>query len=231
MHAARFRISNATWIGAVALVVAGFIPTAAQAQMKFKVSERSSLAWWQMSPHLGHLWATTCPGEPSWQPGDERSAGWQVDESRAPKTGHANVMDTVHVPIYPRPTATEVCAPAVRGEFTAADTVNWTGVKGLVLVRADQLITGLDMRDNYARKAILQTSAYPDIKFQVDSLVNVKHVGDTTMATAVGFLEIRAIRSPKKVPLKIFHEPLGLRVTGKMTFPQPTCPRFTRSRA
>jgi len=220
MHALGFRISKTTWIGAVALVAAGVIPAAANAQAyKLKVSERSSLAWWQMSPHLNHLWATTCPGEPSWQPGEERSAGWTVDESRYPKTGHAAVLDTVHVPIFPRPTASETCAPAVRGEITASDTVNWTNTKGLILVRADQLITGLDMRDNYARKAILQTSTYPDVKFQIDSVINVRHKGDTTLADAIGSLEIRAIRVPKKVPVIVTHEPLGLRVQAKFMFP------------
>ena len=56
MHALRFRTFPTTWIGAVALVAAGFTTAVANAQeYKFKVAERSSLAWWQMSPHLGHL--------------------------------------------------------------------------------------------------------------------------------------------------------------------------------
>jgi hypothetical protein len=173
---------------------------------------------------MNHLWATTCPGEPSWQPGDERSSGWTVDESKAPKTGHSNQIDTIHVPIYPRPAASENCSPAVRGEIAANDTVNWKGVKGLILIRGDQLITGLDMRDNYARKAILQTAAYPDIKFYIDSLVNVRHVGDTLLADAVGALELRAVRAPKRVPLKAWHESLGLRVTAKMMFPSADLP-------
>jgi hypothetical protein len=220
MHALRFRNLKTTWIGAVALVAAGFVPATASAQaFRFKVSERSSLAWWQMSPHLNHLWATTCPGEPSWQPGEERSSGWTVDSKRMPKTGHSNVVDTINVPVYPRPVASETCAAAVRGEITATDTVNWTGTKGLILVRGDQLITGLDMRDNYARKAVLQTSAFPDIKFQIDSLVNVRRSNDTLYATAIGSLELRAVRAPKKVQVVAWQEPLGLRVTAKFLFP------------
>ena len=94
---------------AVALALAVLTPAAVRAQsVKYKLDERASLAWWQMSPHLSHLWATTCPQETSWQPGDERSAGWIVDESRMPKTGHSNTIDTVHVPLYPRPVAQAV---------------------------------------------------------------------------------------------------------------------------
>lgn len=204
---------------AIALALAVLTPAAVRAQgVKYKLDERASLAWWQMSPHLSHLWATTCPQETSWQPGDERSAGWIVDESKMPKTGHSNTIDTVHVPLYPRPVAQAVCAPAVRGDISVADTVHWTGVKGLVSIRAETLITGLDMRDNYARKAVLQTSTYPDIRFQIDSLVNQQKSADTLLADAVGVLELHGVRQPKRVPIKAWHEPLGLRVTGKFMF-------------
>ncbi len=205
---------------AFVLAVAVLVPSAARAQaVKYKIDERSSLAWWQMSPHLGHLWATTCPGEPSWQPGEERSAGWVVDQSRAPKTGHAAVMDTIHVPLYPRPEASAVCSPAVRGEITVGNKSTWAGVKGLVAVRGEYLITGLDMRDNYARKAVLQTSAYPEVRFQIDSLTHQTMEADTLVADAVGVFELRGVRQPKVVRIRAWQEPLGLRVTGKFDFP------------
>lgn len=212
---------------AIALALAVFTPAAARAQeVKFKVDERSSLAWWQMSPHLAHLWATTCPQESSWQPGEERSSGWIVDQSRAPKTGHANVMDTIHVPLYPRPVSQAVCTPAVKGEITVRDTVRWTGVKGVVAVRVEHLITGLEMRDNYARKAVLQTSSYPEVRFHIDSLTNQRKSGDTLIADAVGVLELRGVRTPKTVRLQAWHEPLGLRVTAKFHFPSSDLPEI-----
>ena len=210
---------------ALVLALAVLAPAAVRAQeVKFKIDERSSLAWWQMSPHLLHLWATTCPGEPSWQPGAERSSGWIVDEKRYPKTGHSNTIDTVHVPLFPRPVAQSVCTPAVHGEFSVRDTVRWTGVKGIVAVRVEHLITGLEMRDNYARKAVLQTSSYPEVKFQIDSMVNQRKSGDTLIADVIGIFEMRGVRVPKSVRIHAWHEPLGLRVTAKFKFPGTELP-------
>ncbi|MSR07695.1 MAG: hypothetical protein EXR93_11610 [Gemmatimonadetes bacterium] len=210
---------------AIILALAVLAPATVRAQdVKFKVEERSSLAWWQMSPHLLHLWATTCPGDPSWQPGAERSSGWVVDDSKYPSTGHSNTIDTIHVPLYPRPVAQAICTPAVRGEFTVRDTVRWTGVKGMVAIRVEHLITGLDMRDNYARKAVLQTSAYPEVKFQVDSMINQRKSGDTTIADLFGIFEMRGVRVPKKIRAYFWQEPLGLRVTAKFKFPGTDLP-------
>src|SRR5437879_2832266 len=64
---------------AAALVGLLTVAAAAQAQTRWTVDSRSSLAWWQMSPNLNHLWATTCPEEPSWRPGENRSGGWHID--------------------------------------------------------------------------------------------------------------------------------------------------------
>ena len=125
--------------------------------------------------------------------------------------------DTI-VPIYPRKVAKAVCAPAVRGEVAAADTTNWRGVRGLVVVRADALVTGLDFRDTYARTRILETLVYPDIRFEIDSLTNVQR-GDTLRATAVGMIELHGVKKPMTVPIKVWREKLGLRVTGQWEFP------------
>lgn len=190
------------------------------AQYRLTVDERSSLAWWQVSPHLNHLWATTCPNDPSWQPGDERSAGWQFDETRAPAKGHSNIIDTVHVPLFPRPEgrATPTCAPAVRGEITASDTVTWRGVRGQVAIRADAFITGLTMRDNYAKKAVLQADRYREVTFQIDSLTDVQR-GDTITAKAVGAFILRGVHTPTTVRVKAWKESGGLRVIGKFDMP------------
>ncbi|MBI4502546.1 MAG: YceI family protein [Gemmatimonadetes bacterium] len=205
----------------VALFVPAFLVASrahAQATNRFTVDERSSLAWWQMSPHLDHLWATTCPQDPNWQPGSERSSGWAYDPSKAPKTGHSNIIDTVHVPLYPRPAgqAQAICPAAVRGEIAVADTSSWRGVKGLISIRSDAFITGLNMRDEYARKAVLQSQSYPDIRFHLDSLADVRR-GDTITANAVGQFELRGVSQPMVVPIKAWKEGSGMRVTGKFT--------------
>ena len=49
--------------------------THAQKQTRFAIDAKTSLAWWQIDPNYGHLWATTCPDERSWQPGEARSEG------------------------------------------------------------------------------------------------------------------------------------------------------------
>ena len=207
------------------LALTVFYPTglarAQDSQYRFTIDEHSSLAWWQISPHLNHLWATTCPQDPSWQPGDERSAGWtSFDIARAPKKGHANIVDTVHVPLYPRPVgrAQPTCAQAVRGEIVAADTTSWRGVRGLISIRADMFITGLSMRDEYARKAVLQSPMYPDIRFHLDSLIDVER-GDTIKARAVGQLELHGVMTEEVVLVKAWKEAGGLRVTGKFYMP------------
>jgi hypothetical protein len=211
---------NIVWM--VALTVPAF-QTAAQAQqgrIRYTVDERSSLAWWQISPHLNHLWATTCPTEPNWQPGDERGSGWAFDPKKAPKTGHSNTIDTVNVPLYPRPVgqAQPICAPAVRGEISANDTQRWSGLKGLISIKADGFITGLPMRDEYAKKAVLQAQAYPDVRFHIDSLANVQGT-DTLTADAVGSFELRGVSSPTTVKIKAWKEAGGMRVIGKWTIP------------
>src|ERR1700756_5357461 len=108
----------------VALVGCFAALTHAQAQVPLTVDRKASLAWWQVNPHFNQLWATTCPNESSWRPGEGRSPGWVINPAlRPPKTGQANVLDTVHVPFYPRPTAHPVCREAVEGRVLLPDTV------------------------------------------------------------------------------------------------------------
>jgi hypothetical protein len=207
-------------LAAAALLTSAALPAGtAEAQAagyRFTIDERSSLAWWQMSPHLNHLWATTCPMEPSWQPGEERGSGWAYDPKRAPKKGYAAVVDTLMVPIFPRPVgaAQPICPSAVRGEIVAADTNSWRGIKGLISIRAETFVTGLNMRDEYAKKAVFQAQAYPDIRFYLDSVVDVQR-GDTMTGKAYGQFELRGVKNPMVVPIRAWREAGGMRVTGK----------------
>ena len=180
------------------------------AQIRFAVVPRASYAWWQITPHAGHLWATTCPEEPSWQPGDVYSPGF------IPKY-EVTSADTL-VPLYPRYVAQAVCTPAVDGEVFADDTTTWHGVRGLISVRAAALVTGSNMRDDYARKRVLQTGEYPFIQFRIDSLTEIR-TGDTLRAIAVGEIELHGVTKAMAVPIKAWREKLGLRVTSQFGFP------------
>src|SRR4029077_12892293 len=130
---------------------------AVHAQTRWRVDSKASLVWWQMSPHLNHLLATSCPEEQSWRPGENRSSGWNINPKlKMPHTGYGNVDDTVRVPLFPRPRVTSVCSEAVAGQVVLPDTVAWRGVHGQVVVKSDALITGEAMRD-VAMHRVLQT--------------------------------------------------------------------------
>jgi hypothetical protein len=195
--------------------ITGAVATPAAAQARLAVDPALSLAWWQINPHLGHLWATTCPGDPTWRAGEGVSIAQakSMATSLQKRRGAAAITDTI-VPLYPRRRARPVCAPGVTGEVTAADTVNWRGVKGTLSIQTDALKTGLDMRDDYAANAILQKAKYPQIRFRIDSLTNVQR-GDTLRANAVGVLELHGVQRPLSIPITAWPEAGGLRVTGR----------------
>jgi hypothetical protein len=203
-------------------MLAGFLAVAAsaQAQTRFSVDPKASLAWWQVSPHLNHLWATTCPEEPTWKPGEGRSGGWSFDKNlKRPRTGYANDPDTINVPLYPRDTVKSVCTEAVAGNVVVADTASWRVLRGQIVVKGERLITGEDRRDAMTRNGILQTNRYPDIRYQIDSVVRVSKKGDTLFGTAVGVLTIRDVQQPMTAQLRAWHEAGGLRVLSKMRTP------------
>jgi hypothetical protein len=184
-------------------------PVNVQAQVVWVVDQKASLAWWQVNPHFNQLWATTCPNESSWRPGEGRSSGWVINPSlRAPKTGQANVPDTVHVPFYPRPLVRSVCRQAVAGRVVLPDTVTWRGAHGDVTVQADSLVTGEDMRDLYARK-LLRTYTYPSLRFTIDSLVGVTRQADTLFATAMGMFEANGSHGAMSAVLRAWPEAGG----------------------
>ena len=196
--------------------------SSASAQYSLTVDPQLSLAWWQINPHLSHLWATTCPGDPSWRAGDGgKGIGWaQQYLSMRSKTGYANVKDTI-IPLYPRRRARALCEQAVSGNLTATDTTNWTGIRGSITVQANKLTTGMAMRDKYARESILNTAAYPTIKFTIDSISPLAKArrGENLEGTVYGVLELHGVSRPIEAPVKTWRDPAGRRVTTKFMIP------------
>jgi YceI-like domain len=161
----------------------------AQQPQRLVVDSKWSLVWWQVDPHLNHLWATTCPAEPSWQPGEGRSSGWSVPSPADLETNSfANVSDTIHVPLYPRITARPLCKDAVHGYVVVSDPANGGGARGEMVIQADSLVMGETRRMQYARRMVFETTTFPEIRFRLDSLVNVDRQADTLHGTAVGVL-------------------------------------------
>ena len=196
-----------------------FIGTAsASAQnIRYSAEPRVSLAWWQIDPHFGHLWATTCPADPTWQPGEGRSPQYYVDYIRRHDIKESGRRDA-RIPLYPRKRLRYVCKPAVSAVVEVSDTNSLTLVSAQISVLADSLFTGLDMRDAYARNKVLNTRQFPAIRFTVDSLTAVTP-GDTIKATAVGTFELRGIRQPMKSPIKVWREGGGIRVRSHFMIP------------
>jgi hypothetical protein len=191
----------------------------AQQQYRLSVDARTSLAWWQIDPNYGHLWATTCPDDLSWQPGEARSSGGNINvKSRKKTTASASSTRDRVVPLYPREEVLPVCRPAVRGGITTLDLNNWRGTKGEIRILPDSLVTGNEMRDKFSRKSVFETPKYREIKFQIDSLTNVLP-GDTIRATAVGVLELHGTRVPASAPVKAWKVANGLRVQTQLEFP------------
>ena len=166
------------------------------------VDARSSMAWWQVDPHMNHLWATTCPREPSWHPGDSRSSGWNVADLNK---GYAGKSDTVNVPLYPRKTVRPLCMDAIKGRIVVTQNpIGGRGAWGEVIVNPDSLFMGEAQRWKWARDAGLQTKAYPEIRLQLDSFVNLTKVGDTLSGTAVGVLFLHGHDKPVTAAVKVY---------------------------
>jgi hypothetical protein len=221
----RFRFRRAAVVGAFFVgscaAVAGVLaaqsssPSASRSGAQWSVKGRESLAWWQVEPNYGHLWATTCPGDPSWSAGESRSSGYAYrDEGIA-----VSAKLGTRIPLFPRGTVTPVCSDAVHGDITISDTVHWRGVSGTLIIDAQKITTGADFRDAYAQKAVLKSNAYPEIKFQIDSLTEVHVEGDTIRATAVGSLGLVGREHPKSGRVVAWRVPGGLRVRAQLQVP------------
>jgi hypothetical protein len=178
----------------------------------YTVDAKSSLAWWQVNPHLNHLWATTCPLDPSWLPGEGRSPGLGVSERML----QFPPDDTTHIPLLARSRARPVCTEAVHGQLMTQDTGTWKGVQGRIVVDAAALVTGEKGRDAFARKSVLEVDKYPQIVFTIDRLVGVRHTGgDSVAAIAVGSLVLHGTTTPLTVPVIAWSEDGVLRVRGR----------------
>jgi len=210
----------------IIVLLAGLVAVGAgaRAQSRWTVDPKLSLAWWQMSPHLNHLWATTCPEEPSWRPGEGRSAGWVINKElrtvySGGTTGDQNVADTINVPLYPRAKVETVCTEAVEGQVLIGDTTAWQSVRGVVAVKGASLVTGEHRRDAYAKDAVLQVSRYPAIRFAIDSLVNLTRQADTLYGKAVGVFTVHGVAKPMTAVVRSWPEAGGRRVLAKFRIP------------
>jgi hypothetical protein len=206
-----------------ALLVFCFVAAAtgsARAQARWIIDGKSSLAWWQVSPHLNHLWATSCPQDPDWRPGEGRSSGWVINKAlKLPKTGYANDPDTIHVPLYPRKEVKAICTEAVRGQVLVPDTLTWKGARGQVSVQGDALLTGENMRDLFAHRAVLQTQQYPEIRFTLDSLVGMTRQADTLRGTVTGTFTMHGMAKPMSGLVVAYPAAGGMRVLAKLHLP------------
>lgn len=208
------RNSLAAWV--TLLLLLGHTPATAQSSppVRFVIDRDASLAWYQANPHTNMLWATSCPGDPFWRPGESRNAGWDTHGLPAPTTGAANVLDTV-IPLYRRARARPLCPRAVRGEIFAEDTITWRGVHGQVTVFPDSMVSGLPLRDQMARRVVFASGIYPEIRFIIDSLIDVQP-GDTLRANAVGTFALRNVTRPMAAKVRAWREPIGLRVIARL---------------
>jgi polyisoprenoid-binding protein YceI len=210
MHRGSHTVLRTFAAALVGLLAALTVP--GHAQTRWTVDKRVSLVWWQVSPHLNHLWATTCPNEPSWRPGDNRSPGWTIrPDLKLPKGGDNNDDDTLHVPLWPRDRVNPVCTEAVQGLIVLPDTVTWRGATGEIKVLADALVTGEGMRD-ILMHASLETHSFPEIRFKLDSLVNMTRTGNEVVGTAVGTLTVRNQLKPVVASVRAFPIAGGMRV-------------------
>lgn len=203
------------WIIAPVALAWGAAVDQAEAQTRWVVHPTLSLAWWQVDPHLNHLWATTCPGEPSWRPGDDRASGVSGGGLRTPSVGYSNIADTIPMPRYPRLDATPICPEAISGHVMVADTGSWRGISGEIVVRSKALVSTNEMHDAFAHRAVIETTRYPEIRFVIDSVTQILP-GDTLVGTAVGTLHLRGAQRVMQGPVRAWREAGGMRVTGRM---------------
>ena len=197
------------------------LPVIAHAQegTRLNVDAGSSLAWWQIDPNYGHLWATTCPADPNWQAGEGRSPGAKVDfKTRKEHVASARKSGVKDIPMYPRLAVHAVCRHAVRGGLLTMDTVNWSRTRGEVIILPDSLTTGLDMRDAYATKEVFETRKFRQIRFVLDSLSAVQP-GDTIRAVAHGTIQLHGVHRSLSGPVKAWRVPSGLRVQSHFEIP------------
>lgn len=199
---------------AVLLLLGTAVSAGAQQATHWRAHPRTSLAWYQVNPHSQVLWATTCPDDPFWRPGEGRGGNWNLRGLPPPKKGMALTLDTI-IPLYRRRAARPFCTDAVIADITVDDTLTWRGVRGTVSVRLDSLTSGLDLRDQTARRVVFNTTVYREIRFDIDSLGNIQP-GDTLRAGIHGTFKFRDVERPSVGTIEAWREPAGLRVLAKL---------------
>jgi len=213
----RFVVHPRTWFLGLLLSIGGLEPGQAQS-VTYTIDPTRSLAWWQIDPHFGHLWATTCPNDRSWQPGEGHSGKYNINYKSRPKYRLTKEAET-RVPLFPRDTVRENCGRAVKGSFTAANASRLASLKGSVAVLADSIVNGSDVRDNFAYKYIYSTAKYPTIRFAIDSVTSVAFAADTINAIAVGTFSFRGVDKPTRVQVQGIREGSTMRVRGMFAMP------------
>jgi hypothetical protein len=217
----RIRIDSALHLRCWMLLLAfacGAAQTVSAQTAQYAVDQSRSLVWWQLDPHYGHLWATTCPRDPSWQPGEGYSAGYAINYKNRPKYRLTKESES-RLPLFPRDTVRANCRRAVTGSFTASAAAIFRGLKGSITVEPDSITNGSDIRDRFAEKYVYSSAKYPYLKFTIDSLTSVATTGDTITAIAVGNFEMRGILRPTRVQVQGVREASGLRVRGMFAMP------------
>jgi hypothetical protein len=213
------------------LAIAASFQTASAQQGRFVIDQSRSLVWWQLDPHYGHLWATTCPDDPSWQPGEGHSGHFAINYKKRPKI-KTTKENATQFPLFPRDTVRANCRVAVSGSFSTADVKRYAQMNGSVTVQMDSMVNGSDARDAFAKKYIYSSAKYPTVNFTVDSLTNLVFVGDTVTAIAVGTFTLRGVQKPTRVQVQGVQEPSGLRVRGLWAMPaRELQDRYKMSRA
>jgi hypothetical protein len=193
------------------------VPTAAQPTV-FAIDPLRSLVWWQLDPHYGHLWSTTCPKDPSWQPGEGHSAGYYINYKNRPKIRTTKEAES-RVPLFPRDTVRANCRRAVTGSFTTSDARRFADMKGTVAVLPDSITNGSDSRDAFADKYVYSSAKYPTVEFRVDSVRAVSMSGDTINGIAIGTFILRGVEQPTRVQVLGVTDASGLRVRGVFAMP------------
>ena len=197
---------------------------------RFIVEQTTSLAWWQMNPNYGHLWATTCPGDPNWQAGEGHTNGYEIEKATKKKTRVSAYLD-YRIPLYPRLEVKPVCRKCVVGNIALKTAGDLTSAHGIVEIMVDSLENGSAIRNKFAKHSVLQTETYPRITFTLDSIGNVEMVGDTVTGVAKGSWVMHGVTKPLFFPVTMYKEGDAIRVKGKAaTFPRVLLEEYKMSK-
>src|SRR6267143_933066 len=93
---------------------------------KWQIEPQTSLAWWQVNPHFNHLWATSCPRDPFWQPGEGASDGSAIDLYSLPNShSGGRLSPPEEIPLFRRLVVMPLCGQAVAGEVVLPKASSW----------------------------------------------------------------------------------------------------------